>query len=291
MEHMNAADLRTVVRGAYDIQKLRIQCGNRWVANFKAKLGQAPSEREDTLDPKDKKILDTLRANYKKITDGVKVFPRAATFKGNEIISKYTELCVGAQYIGLEKSEQQHFARLNHILKDFPIWTEFMLGVKGVGPAMGGVIISEIDITKARYVSSLWKYAGLDVAEDGRGRSRKKEHLVERDYINKKGEPDKRMGITFNPFLKTKLTGVLGASFLRAPDNKYKSMYHAYKNRLVNHEIYKDVSLGHRHNMAIRYIVKQFLVDLYANWRTLENLPVAAPYAVEKLGRVNHASV
>lgn len=36
---MNNNPLRTLVRGAYDIQKLRIQSGNRIVGNFKAKLG------------------------------------------------------------------------------------------------------------------------------------------------------------------------------------------------------------------------------------------------------------
>ena len=42
--------VRTVVRGTYDIQNLRIQTGNRIVANFKARLGQAPSEKEETMD-------------------------------------------------------------------------------------------------------------------------------------------------------------------------------------------------------------------------------------------------
>ena len=31
--------IRAMVRGMYDIQKLRIQCGNRVTGNFKAKLG------------------------------------------------------------------------------------------------------------------------------------------------------------------------------------------------------------------------------------------------------------
>ena len=33
------SELRTLVRGIYDIQKLRIQMGNRLVSNFKVKLG------------------------------------------------------------------------------------------------------------------------------------------------------------------------------------------------------------------------------------------------------------
>ena len=63
------SNLKILVRGAYDIQKLRIQMGNRLVGNFKAKLGQAPSEPEDTIDVTGQVVLKQLRADYKKITN------------------------------------------------------------------------------------------------------------------------------------------------------------------------------------------------------------------------------
>jgi hypothetical protein len=296
--------MRTIVRGAYDVQKLRIQMGNRIVGNFKVKLGIEPGTKEDESDKKAQSILTDLRARYKKITDGVATFPRQATFTGDGVISTYTELCLLAQYISLEDSESHHFQRLGHILKEHAIWVAFLDGVKGIGPAMAGCIISEIDIAKAKYASSRWAYAGLDVAQDGRGRSRRDEHLVECEYINKDGESKTRRGITFNPFLKTKLTGVLGPSFLRAGDNKYADIYNAYKVRLENHAVYgianetaRKEEMGgkyspklHRHNMAIRYMVKMFLVDLYKAWRALEGLPVYEPYAEAKLGLVHETS-
>lgn len=40
----------------------------------------------------------------------------------------------------------------------------------------------------------------------------------------------------------------------------------------------------HRKNMAIRYMVKVFLKDLWVAWRTLEGLPVTPDYAEAKLG-------
>jgi hypothetical protein len=261
------------------------------------------------------------------------------------------------------------------------------------------VIISEFDIHKARYPSSLWAYAGLDVmaywelddvryvsgdrqqAEeytegdsipqtkplaghdrinvtfdqesailsvlhsqsafsvlaqyrwvDKGGRSRKKEHLREIEYTDKNGEPAKRVGITFNPFVKTKLVGVLGPLFIKSvrwrdaedeewtstPESRrrikmyedrgevkqviehespYRAIYYDYKNRLENHSIYgiandgvKDAdkklitSKARRHAMAVRYMVKRFLVDLYKEWRKLEGLPLSAEYSEEKLG-------
>ena len=36
--------------------------------------------------------------------------------------------------------------------------------------------------------------------------------------------------------------------------------------------------------MAIRYMIKQFLADLYNAWRPLEGLEVAPTYAEAKLG-------
>ena len=278
------SNIKTMVRGAYDIQKLRIQTGNRIVANFKAKLGQEPGTPEKELDAEGKKILKNLREHYKKITDGVKTFPRQASFKGDEVISDYTELCLISQYMDLESSENTHFNRLKSVLKEYPIYMEFLEGVKGIGPAMAGVIISEIDIARAEYPSSLWKYAGLDVAKDGQGRSRKAEHLEESEYISKDGEVKTKRGITFNPFLKTKLIGVLGTSFLRAGDNPYRTIYDNYKRRLQNMPAHQEKSKGHIHNMAIRYMVKRFLVDLYQHWRKLEGLPVADEYSKAKLG-------
>lgn len=295
---MNKANLRTVVRGAYDIQKLRIQMGNRIVANFKAKLGQKPGKPEEELDDEGTQILASLRAAYRKITDGVKTFPKQSSFVGDELISDYTELCLLAQYTDLEKYEDQHFRRLGNVLQEYPIYTGWLEQVKGIGPAMAGVIISEIDISRARYVSSLWAYAGLDVASDGGGRSRRAEHLVEREYVNRDGEPATRKSITFNPFLKTKLVGVLGSCFLRAKDSPYAEVYRNYKHRLECHEKYRDrvdengkevKQKLRRHNMAIRYMVKRFLADLYVQWRTMEGLPVAKEYHEAKLGHVHVA--
>ena len=286
------SDIKIMVRGAYDIQKLRIMMGNRIVGNFKAKLGQKPGMSEEELEEAEKNILTTLRASYKKITDGVTTLPRQASFKGDEVISSYTELVLVDQYLSLEQQEDKQFSRLKNVLKDFPIYNEFLENIYGVGPAMAGVIVSEINIHAAEYPSSLWKYAGLDVAGDGKGRSRKKEHLEESEYTNKDGELAKKMGITFNPFLKTKLVGVLGSSFIKQSAVKcpYRKIYDDYKHRLENMPAHAEKSKGHRHNMAVRYAVKRFLADLYVAWRTLEGLPVATEYSVGKLGIVHRVA-
>ena len=285
---MSAAreNLRTMVRGAYDIQSLRISMGNRIVGNFKVKLGQTPGvTEEDGLDADSKAILSDLRKTYDKITDGVKSFPRQKSFKGSGIISSFTELCLVAQYLDLERDENSHFRRLEMVLRDFPIYNEFLEGVRGCGAAMSGVIISEIDIRKSEYPSSVHKYAGLDVAADGRGRSRKAEHLVLVEYTDKQGETKERNSITFNPWLKTKLY-VLATCFIKS-GSPYREVYDNYKHRLEHMPAHADKSKGHRHAMAMRYMIKKFLTDLYAKWRELEGLPVATPYSEGKLGIIH----
>ncbi len=287
---MNRDNLKTMVRGAYDIQKLRIQMGNRIVGSFKSKLGQEASvSEEDSIDAEGKEILSRLRVAYRKIADGVAKFPTRAKFKGDGVIDTYTELCLIAEYVELEEQEKKHFRRLASVLEEFPIYVQFLEPIKGIGPAMAGVIVSEIDITKARHPSSLWKYAGLDVAENGAGRSRKAEHLVEREYVNKDGEVAKRNSITFNPFLKTKLVGVLASSFLKATPNPYRDIYDGYKHRIESHPAHQEKSKGWRHNMAMRYMIKMFLIDLHMSWRKIEGLPVSVPYSEAKLGQ-KHAA-
>lgn len=281
--------LRQLIRGTYDIQKLRIQMGNRIVGNFRAKIGLEPGA-EEASDAEASAILKDLRRRFKLITDGVKTFPRRATFKGDGVIDTYTELCLIAEYTTLEAAEKEHFRRVGAVLDDYPLWTGYLSSVAGVGPAMGGVIISEIDITRARYPSSLWKYAGLDVAPDGRGRSKRAEHLIEVDYTDKDGKPARRKSITHNPFLKTKLVGVLGSSFLRTGNATYRPIYDNYKHRLEHRPDWAERSKGHRHNAAIRYMIKMFLIDLHREWRAMEGLPVTAPYHETKLRLVHSAA-
>ena len=124
---------------------------------------------------------------------------------------------------------------------------------------------------------------GLDVAGDGKGRTRKQEHLVDREYKDKNGNDATRKSITYNPFAKTKLMGVLAGSFLRCA-SPYAQVYKDYKQRLEHHPAHKEKTVAHRHQMAMRYMAKRFLVDLHAKWRALEGLEVTQEYAVRKLG-------
>ncbi len=397
---MEKSFVGSMVRGIYDLQKMRIQSGNRVAINFKDKLKQTVDM--STMDPEKKDkylngILKRLLKDYSRITDAIvneeyeaeeengdveykmaRTLIKKKEFKPEGLIDDYNELTLVDQYVRILGVEEESFKQLGGVLMNFPIYTEFLSKIDGVGPKISGVLISEINIYKATYVSSIWKYAGLDVISigvytDDKGKeikiphreyeelltaresfdspiiykgyvvkemhvtaSKKNEALVEQTYINKDKEQDVRLSITFNPFLKSKLIGVLGPSFLKSTKTyidgeltgtpkrlelavkegykakthgkgaeaivnflkenghqihvertKYGNAYYNYRNRLNNHPDHKDKSDLHKHNMAIRYAVKRFLVDLYIAWRNLEGLPVTDEYAVRKLG-LNH---
>ena len=276
--------LKAAVNGFYSMQKTRIRVGNNIVANFKIKIGQEPSQSEDTLDADAKLLLSNLRVSYKKITDGVaSMTPRR--FKQNGLISEYSEFSLVQQYFNLVDAEDTALKQITYSVKEFAIYRTFLEDVKGVGPTLAAVIISGFDIHKAEYPSSLHKYAGLDVV-GGKGRSRVKEHLVDSTYIDADGNEQTKKGISFNPFLKTKLIGVLGSSFVKTK-GPYRDIYDNYKHRITHMPAHSEKSKAHLNNMAIRYTVKRFLTDLYVAWRTLEGLPVADQYSKGKLG-INH---
>lgn len=289
----------------YDLQKQRQALGNRLVASFRSKLGMAPSEAEANQDDDIKKVFDIVRKDYNKITEGVvgvtgadgsiKV-PTARRFKPQGCITTVAEFSLIHYYISLKEQEQEHMNKLlPNTLKGFIIYEYYLKHVRGIGPAMAAALVRYMDIKKARYPSSFVCYIGLDVVHTrdvatdkmvGRGRGRYKDHLVPRQYTSAAGEQRDTMGVSFNPFLKTKLVGVLGGSFLKC-NSPYAEIYNNYKTRLENHPKYSQVSKGHRHNMALRYMVKQFIIDLFVNWRIILGLPRIPTYEEAKLGIIH----
>lgn len=318
MSTENIRLLKLMVRGSYDLQALRMQAGLRLCANFRAKLkiegdeqvDEETGEVTDELSVDALKIVDRLKASYRRLTDGVarnRTIPTEKGFTGDELISDYTELMLIDQYMRLEQQETAQFGQLVHTLNKIPIYTEYLRDVRGIGPALAAVLITYFDPHKARHVSSFWKYAGLDVGPDGAGRSRRAEHLIDREYVNKEGKTATRLSTTYNPWLKMKLLGALGPSFLRS-NSPWRGAFDGYKHRInsdparikVDVKAWKamhkagDPDLarvwtpGRIKNAALRFMVKNFLADFWVTWRELEGLPVTEPYAVGKLGKPPH---
>lgn len=275
--------VRTLVRSRDQVQDTRIKQGNRLTANFRAKLG---IEEGEEADEKQNKILKELEKDYKRLTDGIAKITARRSYPFEGVIEDYIELRMVNQYFDLVDMENRLTRDIERALDGVQIWDEFLDDVKGVGPATGGVIVSELNPHKAPYPSSFWKYCGLHVI-NGEGASRKKEHLEEVEYVNSDGEKDTRKSLGYNPWVKTKLMGVLAPSFLKAK-SEYRDHYDRYRNRIENEEEHEDKSDGHLHQMSLRYMVKQFLIELHMKWRYLEDLAVTKPYHEAKLGKNGH---
>lgn len=347
--------------GVYDFQMLRMQTGLRLCANFRSRIGlitedpvKAAEKKDEDLDEFESrafrerkkrekeamKVMEQLRKEYARMCAGVakrRTIPTEKKFKGSPLISNYAELQLIDQYFEIEKQEKKMFHQLGIALEKLPIWNEYLHGVLGVGPAMGGVLVSYFDIYKAHHPSLFWAYCGLDVVPEpcnicegtglvneatceacnglgmvGFGRSRREEHLVERQYKAKDGSIKTKMSVTYEPWLKARLIGALATSFMRVEGSVWKPIYDYYRHRLETDprrrrctlEEYKaaykakDPMAKHLwpplriHLASIRYMLKCFLAEFWHRWRILEGLPLnpydpnsqTGTYAEDKLG-------
>ena len=159
-----------------------------------------------------------------------------------------------------------------------PLWIYYLGQIRGIGPIGAARIITTLDLDRAKHVSSFWKFTGLDVVIDpetgeGQGRSKKKEHLIRRKYINKEGKEDERDSVTYDPRFKSSLMGVICGNLMKQ-NAGYKKIYDDYRYRkTVENDTLdpeKKRTKAHIHKMALRYMGKVFLKDLFINWRKLE---------------------
>jgi hypothetical protein len=331
--------IASFVKQFYDLQDLRIKSGGRVLAYMHQKMGIDPGQKKDeSISKEDTKLLKQVEKDYKLLTTGVaaeikrldaKVKKVKPTLITNEIAFKIASI-----YMALIGQETIVYGEINEFLDNFPIWHQYMSHVTAFGPAMAGIMITYVDINKCPYVSNLYKFLGLDVVlydhenkefvnniteADNRGilgeaRSRKKHHLIDREYENKDGEMKEKKSITYSKFAHDKLLGVLSGNLIRQ-NSHYREIYHNYKNRISNEPhrknsipklnskgdtmYYKSDNKKEKTkkgdviyvaefpparltNMARRYMVKQFIKNLWIAWRQIEGLPINDPIDREK---------
>jgi hypothetical protein len=218
------------------------------------------------------------------------------------------ELFVGISDAAREQ-EKEIEKNLKKVLKRFPIYTEWLVGVKGVGTIAAAQIIGNIDIHKATTVSKIWQYCGLNPSMiEGKKRVENKDGTFKLVPTGKMIRGDKLTAgfvAPFNKNMRTALCGVLADGFIKAQAPYAMEHYYPYKERLANSEsmtteikaagakpvelAWKDAKLGHRDRAAKRKMIKMFLADLYNVWRKLEGLEVRPPYQEQYLGH-KHAS-
>lgn len=260
--------LKSGVRFFYDLQKLRIQSGNRTSAGVDT----------NPLDELDKKFLE-------KTSDGLEV---------------------------LEKDALKEVLRL---LKPIPIYA-WLKAQKGVGPTMAGVLVSEIDITKCNTASQLWAWCGLAV-RDGKADRRVRGEKAKFDpwlkskvvkvladcLLRANSKPWRDFYDNYKTRKQNQLVDVCtlceGKGTVKQEVKPKPGQ--TKKDVKGNGKVLKCANCNatggpapwgrsdaHRHQAALRYMVKIFLLELWKQWRALEGLEVRPSYAEEYLHRSHH---
>jgi len=195
---------------------------------------------------------------------------------------------------------------ISFVIGDNPL-VESMIQVKGVGQILAAKIIALVDIQKADTVSSLWSYAGYGLSEywmDGDGSvkapksgwqwKKTSEDKKEKVFVEADQEPGWKLVVVrdravegwvlpYNRRLKTSLY-VLAGSFLKS-NSPYRAIYDDAK--AYYQEARPDWTKAHRHNAALRKMMKVWLSHLWEVWRKMEGLPTREIYVQEKLGHTH----
>lgn len=242
--------LNAAVNGYYITQKTRISTGNILAGNFRQTvLDTAPGEKvdEEKLEKEKKKLLDKVRSDYKMITAGiaaevvVSMSSRNFTKAMNnveeplEVISSEEEFRLANNFMNLVAAEAAAEKNLKSMVENTMMWNWYFSqnpDMKGIGHTIAGIILSSFDIHKAPYVSSLLRYAGLITAKDGRGISARKDHLVEKEYVDKNGSIKTKMSLDYNKRVQSKLLTLVPAGLRKGKNQVYVPIMDAYKHRL-----------------------------------------------------------
>jgi hypothetical protein len=209
---------------------------------------------------------------------------------------------------------------IKQLLRKMPFYCGWLKDFEGVGEVGAAIIMSQFDIQIADTPSKFWSFAGLCpvparrcktchniVEEKAAGYQHvayakfRKAGQAQEDAAKacpvadgmpqsatyesgKAMKPVKGEKLPYNAWLRSKLVGAVGSAQI-TNTTKWREVYDGYKHRKLSQGW--GVSDGHRHNAAIRFMVKMMLLEIWTAWREFEGLPVRPSYHEEKLGHVH----
>jgi hypothetical protein len=183
-----------------------------------------------------------------------------------------------------------HFVkgRVAFLLSKHPAYDWFSR-VSGIGNENIAKVICFIDIEKAFYPSSLWKYLGYGVDKEGKADRLKK---GEKSSFNREGKTMcYRLGVSLLKAHGISKNGTKYGNYYEKQaeaiiaENRRKGFWvgtleEAKKQKIAPEKVF---SMMYVHNQAIRKMIKLFLSHLWQVWREKENLPVNQPYAIAQM--------
>jgi hypothetical protein len=277
-DNSNYSALRTLVVSFEQVQKLRVQTGERVRATLQGRAANVPSSPGNATDL-------MARIVHGEVIEG-----------GGPLANLYA---------ALKHQETSLLQAVSDALETHPAWS-WLRRVKGVGPSLAGKLLSRLDVERAETPSAFWAFCGLatvpavvyacdlcgfrmEVAETQslggehsargtRNRCPAKARRIEGDAVAdlRIAQPRPARGERASYSLQAKtLCYLFGVSFLRTR-SPYAEVYHRSKDELVRTR--PAWSARRRHRTALRKCEKLFLAHLWLVWRDAEGLPIVLPY-------------
>jgi hypothetical protein len=282
-----AEELRWIADALEQVQRMRIQAGERIRAQLQGRAGPDAPEEEDGRPLSAGARLERIRRGE---DDG------PVPFLG-ETYRRYW-----AEEARLAGALRSHVAR-------HPAW-EWLQGVHGVGPLLAGKLLARLDVRRADTPSSFWAYCGLatvpgveySCAECGYttsmpahyrvsgvhqrlGAGRECEGALRPARTQDEGvrvaqpKPSRGEPAAYDRHAK-KVCYLIGSSFLRS-GGAYEQYYRRERAKLDGSR--PGWREGRKHLAALRKVEKLFLSHLWLVWRQALGLPCTRPYPQAKL--------
>lgn len=284
--------MRLLVRVRRDFQKMRISVDNR--------LGIKASGEKQKVEQREFSERDT--ANFLRISIEARKQEKEIEKMLKEILSEFP----------IYNDWLKDITGISHnmsavLLSDFDIQeattVSKMWQYAGLNP---GVVRGKKRVPKEDYKEEIGEIVG-EVEKDGKLVA----YIVLTDDMIRADKATPGYILPYNKDLRKHLLGILADSFIKK-QSPYSQVYynlHIPKERRtkgepqgrldasekITNEVkkggqivqipWKETTEQHRHQAAKRKMIKEFLKDLYAEWREKEGLPVRVPYEEEYLGK------
>ena len=277
-------DTRLLVETFYDQQKTRQEAYNRIRTIVRNRLVKVDFREPEKKKAKEDKAYGT-EWNDKIMREKIEKAVKTKKLKLEEGDYLRSLIDTGEQ---LKKFEKQYQKQILFLVKDEPIYTEYLSKIRGVAELTAANLIGYLGYCENfDTISKVWRYCGLAVFDGSAERK-------------KKGEK-----IHYNPKLKT-LMYKISDCFIKQGDgyrklyDKFKAFYRKkYPEEIVNPNYVapkdptdekskgkgfkKKYTPMHIDLMTRRKVEKIFLANYYLTARKMKGLPVRDPYPMEYL--------
>ncbi len=294
------AELGRMIAGSfYDHQEVRITEFNRIRDIIRRRMEGIPlvgsvEEKKEDEEKFKEKFIDKLIPEYlKKLSEEGKISDEEKFY-----IERILEVQKNA-----EKYEVEYKKLMMEFVESEIIYKEFLEKIKGISGILSANLIKEFGYCEnAKYISSLWKYCGMHVNEEGQAPVRKKGEKLEfnaklRTMVWKISDSFVKQRTPFYRDIydkeKKKQVGLMEnalESFTKEEQKKVKKITKKQEKRDLfdKYNPRAPVSLMNADLRARRKTVKIFLAHYWQACKELTKQEIISPYAEDKL---NHKHI